>query len=190
MHLNRFSEAELITGMKEGNKFVFSFIFKTYYSPLCAYAATIIKFPHLAEEVVQEAFIKIWENHQQIQVDLSLRAYLYRCIHNHCLNYIKSLKVSQKRSDEVVKEITYHAGLMTQNFSEGLLDKLVSEELEQIFDEEINNLPEQCREVFSLSRYNQLTYPEIAEKLNISVNTVKTQMSRALDKLREFYSKI
>jgi RNA polymerase sigma-70 factor (ECF subfamily) len=189
MSYNRILEGELINGLKEGDKSAFSFLFKMYYTPLCTYASTIIKLPNLAEEVVQESFIKIWENRQQIRIDSSLRAYFYRCIHNNCLNYIKNLNVNQRRTDIVTKEITYHAELATLNFSEEILDKIVSDELEIFFDKIIDELPGQCKEIFCLSRYEQLTYPEIAEKLQISVNTVKTQISRALDKLRDAYNK-
>jgi len=143
----------------------------------------------LADEIVQETFIKIWESKHQLQIKLSLRSYLYRCVHNNCINYIKSAAVTLKHNEEFNKEITYHANLATLNFSEEILENIISEEMEISFERKINELPAQCRDIFILSRYDQLTYQEIAQKLNLSINTVKTQISRALDKLRDTFSK-
>jgi RNA polymerase sigma-70 factor, ECF subfamily len=187
---NRFLEEELINGLRDGNKSLFSVLFKTYYSPLTAYAATIVKEQGLAEEIVHESFIKLWENRENIHIETSLRAYLYRCIHNNCLNTLKTLVTQKKHSDKLVSEISYHAQLSTLNFKEELLEKIVSDELEVILGRVIEELPVQCREVFRLSRYEQKTYTEIAEILQVSVNTVKTQISRALEKLREAYKNI
>jgi RNA polymerase sigma-70 factor, ECF subfamily len=189
MTYNRFLEEGVINGLKEGNKKLFSLLFKTYYSPLCAYAATIIKDHKVAEEIVQESFIKIWENREQITIEISLKSYLYKCIHNHCLNTIKHINANQKRTDVLIKELTYHAEIVNQNFNESQLEQIVCNEMEVFFEKAIDALPDQCKEIFCLSRYDQHTYDEIAEKLSISVNTVKTQMSRALEKLREAYKK-
>lgn len=186
---NKFSEEDLILGIQEGNKHLFAFLFKTYFSSLSAYAATIVKHSFLAEEIVQETFIKIWESRQQLHIKISLRSYLFRCVHNNCINYLKSTKVSLKHDDEFKKEVAYHIELATLNFSEEILDNLISEEMEASFERKINELPDQCREIFVLSRYDQFTYLEIAQKLNISINTVKTQISRALDKLRDSFLK-
>lgn len=187
MSLTRLIEDEINTGLKEGNQHMFSLLFKMYYSPLCVYSVSILKNNLLAEEIVQEVFIRLWENRENINIETSFKAYLYRSVHNHCLNSLKSRLIQKKHTELIYKEINYHAELATLNFNEGLLDNLVSVEMELFFEKAIDALPEQCKEIFRLSRFEQLTYPQIADKLQISVNTVKTQISRALEKLHEAY---
>lgn len=180
-----FSESELVRLLQAGDKDAFSVLFKQYYAPLCDYAAAILKFPEIAEEVVQVTFIRIWENRQNITIDFSLRAYLYRSIHNNCIEYYRSLSIHEKHNKAITDEITYHSSIVTRGLAGNALESIITGELEKFLNHTIDSLPEQCNKVFCLSRYEQLSYKEIAERLDISVNTVKTQLSRAFSKLRE-----
>jgi len=171
--------------MRDGNKEAFRSLFDRYYTPLCSYAVTLVKFPEPAEEIVQETFIRIWENRSKLNIDVSLQAYLYRSIHNNCVTYFRNQAIDAKRSKIITEEISHHAELATFNFTDDILDSIISGELEVYLDQVIGDLPEQCHKIFCMSRNDNLTYQEIGEKLGISVNTVKKQLSRAFDKLRE-----
>lgn len=181
----QYQELELIQGIRNGDSSVFKYIYGEYYHPLFIYAQTIVKFSHLAEELVQETFLKIWESHAQIQITVSLKAYLYHCIHNNCLNFIRKEQVKHKYQEAWMEDVLLHAQISLMNYSEEILERIISNELEDYLNISIRELPPQCKEIFELSRKDQLTYPEIAVKLGISVNTVKTQMFRALDKLKD-----
>jgi RNA polymerase sigma-70 factor, ECF subfamily len=181
----RLSELKLIKSIRDGDKDAFRLLFDQYFAPLFDYASTLVKYPEPAEEIVQETFIRLWENRMQLNIDISVRAYLYRSIHNNCISYFRNRTMDAKHSKIIREEISYHAGLAMLNFSENILDTIITGELESHLNRVIEGLPDQCRKIFCMSRYDHLSYQEIAEKLGISVNTVKTQLSRAFEKLRE-----
>lgn len=187
MPINKVLDSEFMYFFRSGDQDAFAKLFKHYYSPLCNYAVTILKYPEIAEEVVQETFIKIWENRKSINIEASVHAYLYRSVHNNCISYFRSQAVSLKHDKTVRDEIALHAEMATHGLTGETLDSIINGELEAFLNQKIDELPEQCNKIFYLSRYEQLTYREIAAKLGISVNTVKTQLSRAFEKLREAY---
>jgi RNA polymerase sigma-70 factor, ECF subfamily len=156
--------------------------FNKYYSPLCLYAIQIVNNEEIAQEIVSDLFLKLWEKRHYIQIIQSFRTYLYRCIHNACLDYLKSAD-SPERSKWF--EINEQINMIIGDNEDDILNKLSFVEVEKDVNVAINQLPTQCREIFYLSRYERLTYTEIAVKQNISVNTVKTQICRALDFLRD-----
>lgn len=176
-------ENEIIKGLAAGNRHIFNIVFKSFYNTLCAYARELVKSYEVAEELVQEVFIKLWENHARLQIQTSLKAYLYRSVYNTCLNYIRDTR----------KHVLHQVNIDQP----GLLEALITEEPEWISDPDrldkieetlrnaIQQLPEQCHQIFVLSRYKHLSYPQIAEMLSISLSTVKTQMGRAMAKLKE-----
>jgi RNA polymerase sigma-70 factor (ECF subfamily) len=175
---------ELYKMFKNGSEEAFEAIFKQYYTGLCLYASSVVKSDFVAEEIVEDLFLKIWQDYISIEITTSLRAYLYKSVHNRCIKYLRHQKVEQKYNIYYLESVNNNA-LDFSVSSDYPIANLISQELEKEIEEAVNNLPDQCRECFCLHRYDELTYPEIAEKLNISVNTVKTQMCRALQKLRE-----
>jgi RNA polymerase sigma-70 factor, ECF subfamily len=179
------SNIAMAKGIRSGDRIVFERLFRLYYTPLTSYARFILKNPVIAEEMVQEVFLKLWENHTAITIGISVKAYLYRAVHNHCVNFIKNSRVNARLSEEAIREMSYHADLALQNFSEELLDKLAATELEVYLNDVIEKLPSQCREIFLLNRQEDLSYSQIAIKLGLSINTVKTQIMRALERLRK-----
>lgn len=172
------------------DKRLLELLFKLYYSKLCAYATTFIKVSDLAEEIVQETFIKLWENRASIKVDISFKAYIFKSVHNNCINYLRRNNVLKRQSKQMVDDILYHNELILQNFSSDIIDNLVSEELESRLNNALDELPAQSRNIFIMNRFDKLTYSEIAKELDISVNTVKTQMKRAIKKLRVIFDQI
>jgi RNA polymerase sigma-70 factor, ECF subfamily len=180
---------ELLRQVKNSDEEFLGVLFRLYYSRLCTYAATFVKVPDIAEEIVQETFIRFWENRETIQIDFSFKSYIFKSVHNNCINYLKKSKVLRRQSELLYEEVIYHNNIALRNFNPEIIDQLISEELEEKLNSVLNDLPPQARKIFILSRFEQLSYTEIADSLKISVNTVKTQMKRTLSKLREIFKR-
>ncbi|MGV8092665.1 MAG: RNA polymerase sigma-70 factor [Mangrovibacterium sp.] len=176
-------EKELLKSVSEGNKKGFEILFRTYYMRLCAYAAGFVSQNDLAEDIVTDVFLKLWERRETLSISESVSSYLFQSVKNACINYLnreKSRKytVSENEVKLLNLKITYH---ISDKYP---LNDLIGRELEEKIRTEIDKLPEQCREIFYLSRFEDLSHKEIAERLGISENTVKVQIYRALIKLR------
>lgn len=182
-------EKEILRKVKEGDEKAFEFIFKSYYPALCAYAYDMLKLDDEAEEIVQEVLIKFWELREQIEISTSIKAYLFRSVHNQCINFIRHSKVIKSLSEKFSEEIIQSFELTLNTDTEFSLDYYFYEGIEQDIHATIHDLPDQCRRIFQLSRFEKLHHDQIAELLGISVNTVKTQISRALEKLRTVIGK-
>jgi RNA polymerase sigma-70 factor (family 1) len=170
------SEQEIIEAIKEGNERIFEQVFRKYYQSLCNYAYSILKEMDEAEEIVQQLFCNIWEKRSDLTINVSLKSYLYRAVHNHCLNRIKHLKI---KDDYQTYTTNFYA-----HSSESVSETVIKNELEQKIDEAISQLPEQCRLIFKMSRFDELKYHEIAAQLEISPKTVENQIGKALKILR------
>lgn len=170
-------EQQVLNTLKEGNESAFEMVFRTYYRPLCQYAYSFLNDRDEAEEVVQSAFINVWDKREQVEIQTSLKAYLYRIVRNSCLNVIKHEKVKQQHAA--------HQLAHGQSSHENASQAVIHSELEEKIAEAMKALPEQCRLVFQLSRFEELKYSEIAEQLNISVKTVENQIGKALKIMRE-----
>jgi len=164
--------------IREGNKVEFEKVFKLYYKPLCDYACTIIKDSDESEEVVQNIFFVIWSKKKILGISISLKSYLYRSVHNECLNKLKHIKVKLVYAMDLKNNITT-SGL--DNVSENIDAKELNKKIQSALD----SLPEQCGKVFKLSRFENLKYSEIALKLDISIKTVENHMGKALKIMRD-----
>jgi len=153
---------------------LFEKVFKCYFKSLHLYACTIVKNETVAEEMVQNVFYKLWEKKEQIPDTQSVAAYLYRAVHNESLNYLKHAKV----------KAAYHAYAVSNAIDHDAADPAAIKELEQKIEAALQELPEQCRTIFQLSRFEDMKYREIADTLGISVKTVESQMGKALKILR------
>ena len=170
-------EQQVLVTLKEGSESAFEMVFRTYYRPLCQYAYSFLHDRDEAEEVVQTAFINIWDKKDQVEIQTSLKAYLYRIVRNSCLNVIKHAKVKQQH--------VAHEMVHGESTHENVSQSVISSELEERISVAMKVLPEQCRLVFQLSRFEELKYSEIADQLNISVKTVENQIGKALKIMRE-----
>ena len=171
------SEKDLIQGLQNGNELTFETIFKSYYVMLCNFAYSFLEDKDESEEIVQSTFLTIWEKHDNIDINTSLKSYLYRAVHNSCLNRIKHVKVKTSHRESVLGK--------DQDYNDDASGVLISKELEHQIEVAINSLPPKCAMVFRLSRFENLSYAEIAEQMDISVKTVENQMIKALKTLRE-----
>jgi RNA polymerase sigma-70 factor (ECF subfamily) len=166
----------LIELIKEGNRAAFEKMFRLFYKVLRAYAYTFIKDNEGAEEIIQNVFCKIWEKRHQLKAEGSLQSYLYRAVHNESLTWLKHQKT--KDSYKVYYTNTAHEG------SDETTNKVLAAELDRHIQLAVSGLPEQCRVIFQMSRFEQLKYQQIADLLKISVKTVENQMGKALKILR------
>ena len=177
-------EKSIVNKFKSGDKKAFEYIFKLYYNQLCLYAQSIILVKESAEDLVKDFFVSIWEIHDKVNIKTSLKGYLYQGIKNKCLNFIRDKK-------EIVGE--YHEEdqieLLYKPVDSFILERIYSEELKEILKNTIEEFPEQRKLVFKLSRYDNLSHGEIAKKLDISPNTVKVQIYRALMQIRAAFEK-
>ena len=151
-------------------------IFKEFYAFLCQTIARLLGDEHVAEDLAQDVLFELWKRRDVLQINSTLRGYLRRSAVNKTLNYIRDRKIRWDDEDRLTSLPTQLSGA----------DRLVeSAELGDLIDKTIDGLPERCRLIFTLSRFEEMTYQEIADHLEISIKTVENQMTKALRVLRE-----
>jgi RNA polymerase sigma-70 factor (ECF subfamily) len=166
-----------VSRISAGSQEAFEILFKEHYSGLCGYARKYVFDLDQAEEIVQDLFFNLWKKKNNLFIDTSIEAYLFRAVRNACLNYLKHQKVKQ-----------YHADTIKKNPSAGhsdMANPMEILELQTKIDEAVESLPPERQKIFRLSRYEGLKYKEIADQLGLSVKTVEAQMGKALKSLRE-----
>ncbi len=170
------NEKYLITGLKTKNKVIFDFIFNFYYSGLCAYARKWIGSAEIAEDLVQDFFVRLWTNSQKLEITSSLKSYLFTSVKNTALNHLKHAKIRELYAIQMMQSASENEGSANWEFTES--------ELTEIIEKGMAKLPPRCREIFILNRFNGKDNREIAEMLGISKRTVELQISNALRILR------
>ncbi|RBQ07925.1 RNA polymerase sigma factor [Pedobacter miscanthi] len=171
-----YSDQALCSLLKEGDRQAYIEIYTRYNSLLYQYAYKKLRNREEAKDVVQEVFIQLWKRHQQLSFDTALAGYLYQSVRNRALNIFAHQQIEQKYIDSL------NDFLDTETSG---TDYLVREkDIAALIEKEINALPPKMRKVFLLSRRQHKTYKEIAAEMNISEDTVNTQMKRALKTMR------
>ena len=166
---------ELYLKIREGDERAFQTVFRKYYALMCNYASQILDNKELAEEIVQDMFVKIWEKRQILVIETSVKNYFFRSVRNHCLNQIQHEKIKKQYAGRVLESARQEID-PEQYFIEVDLIRRI--------EESIASLPPKRREIFRLSREQGMKYREIAEALSISEKTVEAQMGLALKHLR------
>ncbi len=166
----------MIGGLKAGNESAYANLFDEYYRPLSVFATKYVQDLETAKEIVQELFVNIYENRQSFQISTSIKSYLYQSVRNRCINHIKHKEVERKHRQLVISD---------KEPSEDLESMIYSIELEDKIFRVISKLQPQCQNIFKLSRVRGLKNKEISHKLQISIRTVETQISKALKELRK-----
>ncbi|RZT96453.1 RNA polymerase sigma-70 factor (ECF subfamily) [Ancylomarina subtilis] len=167
-------EQDIIRKFKSGDESGLRLLFDLYYSSLCVFAYKYFDSYEKAEDVVQEAFITLWEKNRLINFTGSIKSYLFSIVRNNSINKIKE---DRKYRFEEIENQSYAI----------IEDKFESESLEKRREKlyrEIEMLPEQCKKVFEAIVFEKMKYADVAAELNVSLNTVKTHYSRALKQLR------
>lgn len=165
------------------DKSSFKNLFELHYSPLCNFAYRITDDIDQAEDIVQDIFVKVWNDPDLLDGNKNINSYLYSMVRNRALEVIRRENISQKINQQL-EYIQNNAA--DTNVEEEEIEKLLL--VEQIYVS-IRQLPPKCSEVFTLSKVNGLTYVQIAEKMNISVKTVENHMGKALRLMRELLTK-
>ncbi|MEC3966240.1 RNA polymerase sigma-70 factor [Flagellimonas halotolerans] len=177
MDRNSFNhEPYLVEQLKKGRKEAYGHLFLSYHKELCNYLTAISGDSGASEEIAQQTFIKIWENRSKLQVGKGkLKRYVFKIAYNVFID-------TQRRKK---KEFQLLESLRQQAYLEiAEVDSSLFEERLKRVEKEIDNLPEQCKKVFILSKKEGLKYKEISEQLHISIKTVEVHMARAMKRLR------
>jgi RNA polymerase sigma-70 factor, ECF subfamily len=155
----------------------FEIVFREHFTPLSNMAFTVVRNADVAKDVVQQVFLKFWQTRNEVNIQNSVKSYLYKAVLNTSLNHV----TKEKRFTSI--EIQNIEAVSCQ--SDAFPDASLNNRIEEKVHEAINELPPMCREVFQLSRFSDLTNKEIAQELDISVKTVEKHISKALKALRE-----
>src|SRR5262245_5087275 len=170
-------DAELVRRIRAGDERALEAVFKAHYAGMASFVQRFVRSPDLAEELVQDVFLKLWSKREQLAEIETFRTYLFRAARNTALNYLRRAKLERRWREEQGTDDDPPTSFAAD-------EETVEQELSVAITEAINRLPPRCREIFLLSRDGGLTYAEIARSLEISVKTVETQMGRALKSLR------
>ena len=163
----------LFDDIRNGDEVAFNKAFDLYYSRLCFFADKILHDFDLSRSIAQQVFVDLWIKRDKLMVT-SLQSYLYHSVQNSALDILKRKKVESR-----------YLATLDKTEPEEMKDLMEEAELADRINKAIQKLPEKCREIFLLCRFEELKYAEIAEKLNISVKTVEMQISIAMKKLRK-----
>jgi RNA polymerase sigma-70 factor (family 1) len=170
-------DTEIIRRIRQGDAGQFESLFRSSYVSLVRYAKTIIKDHDTAEEIVQDLFVRIWQERQKLKIESSLNGYLFRAVHNRCLHWLDHSRVVDKHSQETASGEIQSA--------ENPMEIIQYKELQLKIAQILEKLPEKCGRIFCMNRFEGLKYTEIAEKLSVSVKTVEANMGRALKEFRK-----
>lgn len=170
------SQKKLIKHLKKGNTGAYSYLVDLHYKELCDYASNLARDNFKSEDIVQNVIVRMWQQREKLNTNISIKNYLYKSVYNEFIDqYRKEVAVTKL-------EKKYIEGLDTvievQDITE--INRLMT-----LVQNEIERLPPRCKETFLLSKQEGLTYVEIAEYQNVSVNTVEKQMVKAFSILRK-----
>jgi len=158
----------------------FEQLYKSHFLHLCNFADQYVADSDISKDVVQKVFITLWERRNQMDLNQSIKSYLFTAVKNRCLNYIRDHKKYRSRT------LDLDCGDIEVATQDGSIEM---EELQDQIDKALDTLPEKCRIVFEMSRFQDMKYKAIAQKLSISEKTVEAHMSKALRTLRLSLSK-
>jgi RNA polymerase sigma-70 factor (ECF subfamily) len=168
-------DLDVAARIRDGDEAACEALFLAVYAPLCRFANHIVAAPDIAEELVQDVFVKLWRNRASLEVHTSLRAYLYRAVRNSALNHVERRRTEQRWRDFAAGEAEDPPIGTT---------RLEAEQVAAELDRALSSLPPRCREVVELRWRHGLKHAEIAEALGISVKGVEIQLTRGLGVLR------
>jgi RNA polymerase sigma-70 factor, ECF subfamily len=164
-------------------------VYKSTFPSLVYYAVEITRQPQLAEEIVQDVLLKIWENRSKITIEGSFKSYLFQSVHNHALNVLRQQKSKKEAVNMLSSDETWQFISDNYDVDNNFIDRIFSDETEAIIEQIIKELPEQCRKVFVMSRFDSMKNKEISDQLGLSENTVKTHIYKALQKISVAFKK-
>ena len=168
------TEAEWVSSIRAGDGSAFEQLFRLYCQPLIHFARRFVQDTAIAEGVVQDVFLAMWANRSRLDPTRNIKTYLYTAAKNQALKHLRHSDVEARSEPEITRDLT----------RQKTPEEEWREKIGAAVHEAIAALPEKCRLIFAMNRFDQLTYAEIAEVQEISIKTVETQMGRALKSLR------
>lgn len=180
LHTKLYNDQDLLEELKAGNETAFTELYQQYHAAIYFYLLDFVKAPQIAEDLVHEVFMKIWEIRQHLVITTSFSAYLYRISHNKAIDMLKKISRDEQLRNEVFKWLEPQLSEFDTN------SKTVK--YEQLYMDAVSALAPQRQKVFILCREKGKTYHEAAQELGISRNTVKEHMVQALRFMRNFLS--
>jgi RNA polymerase sigma-70 factor, ECF subfamily len=173
--------AQLIKKLKEGDHQAYKYIFDHYYALMGAIAFEYVEDYYISQNIVEDVMMSMWEKREQLTISTSVKSYLLTSVRNKCIDYLRG----QSREAEVFSLESEVGSSSCYIPDQEMFEQIVLSELEEKIEKIIQSMPEECKKVFLLSRYGDKSYTEIADELNISVNTVKYHIKKALNLFRE-----
>ncbi len=170
-------EKVILAALKQGDKNAFSYLFTAYYRDLVLFADRLLHNSDSSEEIVQDLFVRIWEDRESLDIRFSFKSYLLKSVRNRCIDSIRHHKVREDYYGTSRYRID-NLDFSTDNY-------ILDSELEIALTSALKKLPAELSESFRMHRQEGLKYAEIAEKLNVSVRTIEVRMGKALNLLRE-----
>ncbi len=171
-----------VAAIRTGDAEAFEAMFRAYKNDLVGFTESLLHSRETAQEVVQELFLRIWQQRELWEFAGALNSYLFRAVRNRAINYIRHERVATRFRERVAGGADQPIGGSQPRPAD---ERVRVADLASAIERAVHDLPDRCREVFRLSRYHHLNNAEIAEVLDISVNTVEVQMTRALTVLRK-----
>ena len=168
-------EQILLDGLKEGNVKIFDYLFHYYYSGLVAFSFNYVEEMDAAEDLVQDFFFHLWLNRDKLAIHQSIKSYFFSAVKNKSLDFLKHRKIGNKIENEL-------AYLRTGAIEDP--DFLVESELNEYLKDALGKLPEKCRKIFLMNRFDGIKPAEIAKQENISIRTVEGHIGKAINILR------
>jgi len=173
---HNFLEQQLLKQLSKGSHDAFAVLFRQYYKDLVLYAGTIIREQVVCEDIVQNLFLKLWKEREQLMIRSSLKSFLITAVRNRCLDHIRHLTIREKHHDDV--------WAFSQSNDQDTEKYVFYSILNKKLEEALHQLTPACRQVFEMNRFEHLKYHEIASQLQISQRAVEDRMSKALKQLR------
>ncbi len=174
----------IVNGLIIGDEETYIFLFREYYVSLCSYSRRYVGRKDIAEEIVSDTFLKIWENRETIQIKTSVKAYLFHAVCNNSLSYLRKLKKEEILDEYFLETSSENIGFTS--VSEEIEEQsLTLENINEKIEEAVSLLPEQQQKVFRLKRFEGKKNREVAEIMGLSIKTVEMHLSKATLNLRQ-----
>ncbi|MCX2681991.1 RNA polymerase sigma-70 factor [Galbibacter sp. EGI 63066] len=158
----------------------FKKLFEEHYTKLCSLAYNYLKDIDQSKDVVQEVYIKIWEKKKTVITEANAHYYFYTSVKNNCIDLLRKHKYTLSLDDKVVTEKT------SNNLAPDIDEDKSEVNTQEFVQRALDRLPPKCKTIFMMSRFDNMTYAQIADKLGLSVKTVENQMGKAIRIMREF----
>lgn len=164
--------------IRQGDKEIFSILFKTYYADLVSFANTFLSNNENSKEVVQQVFVEIWLSREQLNIEKSLKSYLLKSVQNKCFDHLRHSRVKNSYNEIVLRN--------GELFENNIEEYVFRSEIETRLSEAMIKMPADISEAFKMSRIYNLKYHEIADRLGVSQRTVEVRISKALKFLKDY----